>query len=57
MGGYPPSVGMGIDGQVPEERYRNIIKAPLDKNSKRLRVNIRKISFADGVLNAFVSVA
>jgi transposase InsO family protein len=46
---------MGIDGQLPAERYRNIIKPPPNKESKRLRNNIRQISFVDGVLNAFVA--
>jgi putative transposase len=46
---------MGIDGQIPEERYRNIIKLPPNKESKKLKENIRKVSFADGVLNAFIS--
>ena len=50
---YRPN--MAIDGQIPEERYRNIIKPPPDKNAKQLKGNIRKVSFADGVLNAFVS--
>lgn len=50
---YRPN--MAIDGQIPNKRYRNIIKPPPDKNSKRLKGNIRKVSFADGVLNAFVS--
>jgi transposase InsO family protein len=50
---YRPN--MAIDGQIPEERYQNIIKLPPDKTSKRLKADIRKISFADGVLNAFVS--
>ena len=50
---YRPN--MGINGQIPAERYRNIIRLPPDKESKRLKGNIRKISFADGVLNAFVA--
>lgn len=50
---YRPN--MAIDGQIPEERYRNIIKLPPDKNCKQLKGNIRKVSFADGVLNAYVA--
>ena len=46
---------MAIDGQVPEERYRGIVGHPPAKTAKRLNPNIRKVSFADGMLNAFVS--
>lgn len=46
---------MAIDGQVPEERYRGIVSHPPAKTDKRLNPNIRKVSFADGVLNGFVS--
>jgi transposase InsO family protein len=50
---YRPN--MAIAGQIPEERYRNIIKTPPDKNAKQLKSSTRKVSFANGVLNAFVS--
>jgi hypothetical protein len=46
---------MAIDGQVPEERYRGIVSHPPAKTAKRLNPNIQKVSFADGMLNAFVS--
>ncbi len=32
-----------------------LLKPPPDKNAKQLKGPIRKISFADGVLNAFAS--
>lgn len=46
---------MAIDGQLPSERYKGIIIHPPPKTAKRLNPNIRKVSFASGMLNGFVS--